>query len=153
MKQKSSTKIEKRRVGSNLLNGDLMGLAPLHADSGIQIVQLARAQGNGLKRKSCVDICSNKELFLFWPNTLFSCLSVFWISSFSSCSNSLRYRFNQHIHNRCMGLPLHYITDGCLGLPIHYNTTNDSRSHKNSLLNCFLLFIVFCPVTSILSRL
>ena len=33
----------------NLFNRDLMGLAPLHADSWIQVVQLAGAQRNGLR--------------------------------------------------------------------------------------------------------
>ena len=87
-------------MGSNLLDGDLMGLAPLHADSGIQIVQLARAQGNCLKRIYHVYICSQDRECLFL--TLFSCLSVFWISSFSSCSRSLRNRvYNQFQKNGC----------------------------------------------------
>ena len=38
-----------RKKSPDLLNRDLMGLAPLHADSWIQVVQLAGAQGNGLR--------------------------------------------------------------------------------------------------------
>ena len=54
-------------MGSNLLNGDLMGLTPLHADSRIQIVQLAGAQGNGLKRIAHNFINSKRDFFLMLP--------------------------------------------------------------------------------------
>ena len=32
----------------DLLDGDIMGLAPLHADPGVEVVQLTRAQGDRL---------------------------------------------------------------------------------------------------------
>ena len=57
-------------MGSNLLNGDLMGLAPLHADSGIQIVQLARAQRDGLKDIAHVYICSK------WKFSFLNCYLI-----------------------------------------------------------------------------
>ena len=44
-----------------------MGLAPLHADSWIQVVQLAGAQGNGLGGFHMLMLPKGSNLFLLLP--------------------------------------------------------------------------------------
>ena len=77
-----------------------MGFAPLHTDPWIQVVQLAGAQGNRLRRISHIHILQKgsatfshiSHIHIYAPKRKFcvTLLSVFWISS---CSNSLRSQF------------------------------------------------------------